>query len=139
MLRCVSITAIAGLMIFAVVACDSGWAQHSGTGDGDDEPVAGSETAPPFRGTRKPPSAPQEVAAPRMDPKSPQGVAVDPVVVPCHLTVVYKEDVPSLRDGSLNFIGTELKPGELETLPKDLIIEVPINREMKKFRRLREG
>ena len=139
MLRSIAITAFVGLTIFAVAACDSGWAQRSASGDSDDEPVAGSESRSASVDIGKPLYAPKEIAAPRIDPANPQGVAVDPVVVPCHLTVVNKEDVPSLRDGSLNFIGTELKPGELETLPKDLVIEVPIAREMKKFRRLREG
>jgi RNA polymerase sigma factor (sigma-70 family) len=48
-----------------------------------------------------------------------------------------KQEVPSQRDGVLQFIGTEIKEGE--NVPDSLTISVQVGEQTKKFRRLREG
>lgn len=61
-----------------------------------------------------------------------------PIVVPnCRLEVVEKEEVPSQRDGVLLVVCTEIRPGELPAA--DRLIEINVNGQRRRYRRLREG
>ncbi len=67
-----------------------------------------------------------------------RGVAKTPIVIPGGLlTVIEKVDVPSQREGVLEFIGTEIQPGE--KVPEDQQIIYEIGEEKKVYRRLRVG
>src|ERR1700686_911222 len=109
MLRRINYATLAAILTIGVTACDSSWASHrSGPGEPDDDQPVGEEVVP----------ASAEIGRPLYEPKNPPplevdskeaGVAVDPVVIPCHLSVVDKEEVPSLREGATHFIGTDLK------------------------------
>src|SRR5437870_3204819 len=42
------------------------------------------------------------------------GVAADPIVIPnSKLAVIVKQDVPAQREGVIEFIGREIRPGEV--------------------------
>src|SRR5262249_46508808 len=72
-------------------------------------------------------------------PPRPGEVAVDPIIVPeCRLSVIESEEVPAQRDGTIDFIGTETKPGEV--VPEDRqIVVVDADGQRKIYRELREG
>jgi WD40 repeat protein len=137
MLRRIIYATLAAILATGVTACDSSWASHkSGPGDTDDDTPGAEEPAP----------AAVEIGRPLYEPKNPPpvepdskeaGVAVDPVVIPCHLSVVDKEEVPALREGAIRFIGTNLKDGE--QVPPELRVDVKIDGEIKHFRKLRVG
>jgi WD40 repeat protein/biotin carboxyl carrier protein len=64
--------------------------------------------------------------------------SVEPIVVPdCRLSVFEKRDVPSQREGVLQIIGTELKPGE--KAPGDRAFRLETDHGPRHFRRLKEG
>jgi WD40 repeat protein len=70
------------------------------------------------------------------------GVALDPIViVQSRLSLVRKQDIPSQRDGVIQFIGVEVKPGEVEK--EDVLGEFRVGEieqgTTKQFRRLKEG
>jgi WD40 repeat protein len=68
-------------------------------------------------------------------PRSP--AAREPIVIcDCHLAVIDKQDVPSLRDGVLLFIGTPVGPGE--SVPPDRLLRVRVGGEERLIRRLLE-
>jgi hypothetical protein len=47
------------------------------------------------------------------------------LVIPnCHAQVIYKQEVPSQRDGQLLYVATEIKPGEKASLKPEQIITV---------------
>jgi WD40 repeat protein len=78
---------------------------------------------------------PSKTEAPAPNP----GPRVDPVVIHgCRLGVYDKRDLASPRDGILLFVGTELKPGEKEKLPKDRIITVKEGDKETSYRILKE-
>src|SRR5438105_4938800 len=118
MLRRIKYAALGGVMLAGIAACDSSWARQKSV-DSDDETGASAEAVVEPADIGKPLYEPKNPPAANVDAGKLPGVAVDPVVMPCHLTVVDKEEVPSLRDGAIHFIGTELKPGEWETLPPE--------------------
>jgi WD40 repeat protein len=128
--------ALAVALAAGIAACDSSWARHESPIASDDDPV-GNEEQPKDIG--KPLYEPKNPTSEQKGQAKPEGVAVDPVVIPCHLTVIDKEEVPSLRDGAINFIGTDLKPGEWETLPPELRVEVVIDGKPRRYRQLRFG
>jgi WD40 repeat protein len=62
----------------------------------------------------------------------------DPVVIPdAQLTVIDRQDVPSLRDGVLLFVGTEIDAGQV--IPADQVITIQVAEQTKRYRRLKEG
>lgn len=64
--------------------------------------------------------------------------ADEPLVIPgCRLVVFEKVEVPSRRDGVLLCVGTDIEPGA--TVPEDLLVEIELGGEKKRYRRLREG
>jgi WD40 repeat protein len=122
------------------------------------QPSTGRESLPPANQVAR--------AAPTFwegQTEVPKKIVLDPILMPSsRLSLVRKEDVPSQRDGVLQFIGVELKPGE--TAPEADKFEVRVDFEplviaqdgktvlygdpkradkangvMKTFRRLKEG
>jgi WD40 repeat protein/multidrug efflux pump subunit AcrA (membrane-fusion protein) len=74
-----------------------------------------------------------QAAAPRRTP-----VAADPIVITdCKLNVIDREEVPSLREGVIDFIGTEIKPGE-QVPPHIRTWTIEINGQKKQIRELKE-
>jgi WD40 repeat protein len=66
----------------------------------------------------------------------PTGVAADPIVMPnAKLAVIVKQEVPSLREGYLEFIGREVRPGEV--VPSHIHTWTGENGKL--FRQLKEG
>src|SRR5262249_61899259 len=50
---------------------------------------------------------------PREMQKLPADLSVqDPILIPAHVAIMDKADIPSRHDGQILFIGTEAKPGE---------------------------
>jgi len=83
-------------------------------------------------------SAPQQ-SAPRSQGEGLWGAATNFIVIPnCRLTTTTKEDVPSQRDGVLDFIGVELKEGE-QPRPGEEVYEVKVDNTTKHYRLLKEG
>src|SRR5438105_4128126 len=82
-------------------------------------PVSAQDPRPSAQVPPPPPPGPRlfvqiAAAAPsnQADSRRPP-VAADPIVIPdCKLAVIDREEVPSLREGVIDFIGTEVKPGE---------------------------
>jgi len=67
------------------------------------------------------------------------GVALDPILIyNSRLSLVRKQDIPSQRDGVIQFIGVEAKPGDDELLGEFRVGEVEQGT-TKQFRRLKEG
>jgi WD40 repeat protein len=141
--RLFTFAAMAGLLTLGTTACDTGWAHQRNIADADDDTSTASDSAAASADVGSPLYPPKDVPAEGDNPAKQGGVMVDPVVVPCHLSVIVKEDVPSLREGAINFIGTPLTPAEEQQLisegKKDLIVEEQIGDEMRKFRKLKEG
>jgi WD40 repeat protein/biotin carboxyl carrier protein len=54
-----------------------------------------------------------------------RGALVRALVIPSHVAVIQKTDVPSLREGQLLYVATEIKPEEKDTLKRDQIVELP--------------
>jgi WD40 repeat protein len=66
-------------------------------------------------------------------------VVIEPIVITgSTLAKILKQDVPSQREGVLLFVGIELKEGE-QPPPDEKVWDVQIDREVKRFRRLKEG
>jgi WD40 repeat protein len=84
-----------------------------------------------------PVKAGERPAAPADAPGNPGGAAVvhapgallrasNLLVIPnAHVGVIYRQEVPSLREGQLLYVATEIKPGEEGTLKPDQIVTVP--------------
>jgi WD40 repeat protein len=69
---------------------------------------------------------------------APRSLSADPLVIPdCRLSVVEKQAVPSLRDGIILAIATEIQPGE-QVAPDRLLVVKQGDQEVK-YRRLKEG
>ncbi len=79
--------------------------------------------------------APPKLPAPAVDKAQ---AALNPIVIEGTLNVINKQEVPSIRDGRIEVIGTELKPGEEKTLPPDRIVEGYWRGKLMKFKKLRE-
>lgn len=78
-----------------------------------------------------PPPVPQPPSVPRA------AFAKDPILIhDCRLTVIDKQEVPSHREGSVLFIGTEIKPGE--EVPAERLISDNTVDGVKQYRRLKE-
>jgi len=78
-------------------------------------------------------------SAPRPQGEGLWGAATSFVVIPnCRLTTTTKEEVPSQRDGVLDFLGVELKEGE-RPRPGEEIYEVKLENATKYYRQLKEG
>src|SRR6516165_4145705 len=108
--RLFTFAAMAGLLTLGTTACDTGWAHQRNIADADDDTSTASDSAAASADVGSPLYPPKDVPAEGDNPAKQGGVMVDPVVVPCHLSVIVKEDVPSLREGAINFIGTPLTP-----------------------------
>ena len=131
MLRWIRFSLLAAGLTVTAAACDSGWTQHqsdepdtNGTAKADQPASRSADIGKTLYEVKAPPQAPAEAV-------DPQGVALDPVVIPAHFAVISKEDVPSLRDGAIEFIGREFRKGELESLTpeqaKELVVDVKID------------
>lgn len=71
--------------------------------------------------------------------QAPRGVALDPIVIPnCKLVVIDGQNVPALRNGAIEFIGTEIKTGEVVP-PHVRTWEVQYGDKKKMIREVREG
>jgi WD40 repeat protein len=133
MLRRVFLSTSLGLALLAITACNGSSGDHTAADDSDVPDTSYKDVKidtylyPPIAPKEQPQVAPVG-SSPRPDPI---------VITDCHLNAFEKEDVPATQDGTLLFIGTEIKPGE--KVPDELLIEAPIGKETKKFRRLREG
>ena len=87
---------------------------------------------------------PADLGAPLYAPPSPLPPAVqrstfaaDPLLVhDCRLVVMDKQEVPSQREGTILFLGTELQPGE--EAPAERMLSIPTDDGVKHYRRLRE-
>jgi WD40 repeat protein len=121
----------------AAAGCDLKLARGFGP---DDDPPGSSATPPPAQ----PDDAAGKLYVPTSSPVPPGLPAVpqptathESIVIPdCHLAVIHKQDVPSLRDGVLLFIGTPLQPGE--AAPPDRLVRVRVGGEERLVRRLLE-
>jgi WD40 repeat protein len=116
MLRSLALSAFAGTIFLGLVGC-SGQPDSSGKGAAQDGQGAGKplySIAPPAEAK---PARASGTAGP-----------VDPIVVTdCRLVEWDKQDVPSQRDGVIEFIGTDIKPGEV--VPAHLVVTVPMSKE----------
>jgi WD40 repeat protein/biotin carboxyl carrier protein len=119
--------ALFGVLCLAVAACSSSSTPKVGTDPG-----------------KRDKSAPVEIGAP-LFPEAPwpalaedAGAAGDPVRVPlCHLTVLDKVDLPSREEGTVEWYGVEIKPGE--KAPPAELHKHGRGPDAKQYRRLRLG
>jgi WD40 repeat protein len=136
-----------GGALFGLTACEPWFTQQSSSGEAPESaPVtnaAGAQEPEPAPATNVEIGKPLYGAAQVPDLSAPaanrQGeAAVDPIIVPeCRLSVIESEEVPAQRDGTIDFICTETKPGE--AVPEDRQIVVEENGQRKVYRELREG
>jgi WD40 repeat protein len=135
MLRRFLFSLAVGAVTLGFSAC-SGGNRQNGAGDNEEnvaKPI-GPDLYPAPAGLEEP----KETEAPARKKMT------DPVVITdCRLSPFEKEEVPSLKDGALEFIGTEIREGE--QVPKEKIVEVELGKDLdgrpikKQFRRLDVG
>jgi WD40 repeat protein len=119
MLRSIALSALAGTIILGLAGCSgSGGPNQTGqAGSGDGQPGAALYSNAPLRKPERSHAA--------------EG-PVDPIVIPdCRLVEWEKQDVPSQRDGKIDFIGTEIQEGE--NVPPELILTVPMGKEEARY------
>jgi WD40 repeat protein len=132
MFRWITPPAIAAVVLVGLIGCNGNAPESSnktGSPDGKAAPV--NVGKPLYAQADTPKTASPAEPAPRNQ-------AADPVVIhDCRLTVFDKRDFASQREGILQFIGTEIKPGE--KVPDDDIIMVPEGGVKKPYRKLKEN
>src|SRR5438067_11951636 len=134
MIRRVALAALLGSLALAPLACNNRTGVAAIESNGDNAPKI--EIGPPLY-------AP--VKAPPEQPAALKGPAVEPIVMPAHLRMIDKVDIPSQRDGKILFIGTEIKEGEPLSDPSR-VFPHPYKRDpktgaptMKRYRELKPG
>jgi WD40 repeat protein len=142
MLRRLFLSACLGVGILGIVACDGRYTSSppAASGAQADEPAPAGEPAAPVD-IGKPLYAAKAVpdASAPAAPAAGQAISVDPIVVhDCRMNAFQKEEVPAQRDGVINVIGTELKPGEERSVPADRLVKITVGNQVKYYRRLKE-
>jgi WD40 repeat protein len=139
-----------GAALVAVIGCEPWFAQQSSSGEASESAPAANaaqvqdpEPAPatniqigkPLYGVTQVP----DLSAPV--PPRPGEVAVDPIIVPeCRLSVIESEEVPAQREGTtIDFIGTETKPGEAVPEDRQIVVNGKIHRELREGDRVEPG
>jgi WD40 repeat protein len=132
-----------GIATLAFAACDAiysptskgGGTETADTGSAAQEDVAKPAVKVEIGQLLYQPRAVPDASQPTTGARG--GVAADPVVIPdCRLTAPEKEEVPAQRDGVINFLCTEVRPGE--TYPPDQVFQVKVGDQVKTVRRLKE-
>jgi WD40 repeat protein len=135
MLRRLLFTVAVGAVSLSLSACNDGLSgQKAGKEDASATKDIGNDLYGAPAGSDKEPEAPA------------RHKSADPVhVYECRLSPFEKEEVPALKDGALDFIATEIKPGEEDKVPKEKKTEVVLGKDekgqpiKKVFRKLEVG
>src|SRR5262245_14433544 len=117
---------VLGILIAGVVVLAVGLPQGTigGTSDPSEAGPRANTLAPREAKAAPPRAQPGSSSAPSVEVVTLPGVG-GPLVVPgCRMVAIYRQEVPTLKDGQLLFIATEPEPGE--KVPDDRAVEVDV-------------